>query len=50
MNSYITGLTMRRFKVIIPTGLGKTGSLTGNTLTAGCFTPNRIIVTGRIDK
>jgi hypothetical protein len=41
MKSCVTGL-------IISTGLGKTGSLTGKTLIERCFAPNRNVVAGHI--
>src|SRR5437016_812427 len=41
MKSCATGLIIRPFNVMMPTGLGKAGSLTGSTLIAGLFAPNR---------
>src|SRR5215475_13198705 len=47
MNSSATGLIIRRFKVMIPTGLGRAGSLTGKTLTAKFLAPNRSMDAGQ---
>ena len=48
MKSCVTGLIILPFKMMIPTGLGKTGSLTGKTLIERCFAPNRNVVAGHI--
>src|SRR4249920_1499798 len=41
MKSCATGLIIRPFNVMMPVGHGNAGSLTGNTLIAGLFAPNR---------
>jgi len=45
MKSCVTGLIILPFKMMIPTGLGKTGSFTGKTR---CCAPNRKVVAGHI--
>jgi len=50
MKSCATGLVVLPFKVMIPTGAGKTGNLTGKTLTEGCLRPKRTADLGRIAK
>ena len=41
MKSFASGLRVRFFKVMIPTGNGGMGSVTGKTLSGGRFEPNR---------
>jgi hypothetical protein len=48
MNSFTSGLRVRFFKVMIPTGQGGMGSVTGKTLSGGRFEPNRKTVSETI--
>ena len=48
MNSFTSGLRVRFFKVMIPTGQGGMGSVTGKTLSGGRFQPNRKTVSEKI--
>src|SRR5262249_47264470 len=47
MKSWVTGLSVRFFKVMIPTGHGGMGTFTGRTLSGGRFAPNRSIEPGK---
>jgi hypothetical protein len=48
IKSCAAGLVILPFDVMIPTGLGKAGSLTGRTVTQGALVPNRSMDAGRI--
>ena len=48
MKSCAKGLIVRPFSVMMPTGLGTTGNLTGRTLTEGSFAPNRTTEAGHM--
>src|SRR5262249_2221057 len=50
IKSLVTGLRVRFFKVMIPTGQTGMGSITGNTFTRGIFAPSRSIESGKVAK
>ena len=50
MKSLATGLSVRLLKVMIPTGHGGIGNLTGKTLSGGRFAPRRKNELGKIPR